>query len=87
MRISNYLNFGMCEYDNHTTAKDDFKLGDVVINDQNEIGVIIQVHSDCEFRTDMFGNCSTTEIRLATDQEILDFRPNVLNEGTFIHKK
>jgi len=87
MEISNYLFYGLCEYNNTITDADDFKLGDVVINDQNEIGVIIQVHSDCEFRTDMFGNTSSDEIRLATSQEVETFRPNVINEGTFIHKK
>jgi len=55
----------------------DFVIGDVVINPENEVGVIIQIHEENEFRTDMFGNCCSSEIRLATDSEIKEFRPNI----------
>jgi hypothetical protein len=85
MNLPNYLNYGMCVYDNNTSDNDSFKLGDVVINEDNEIGVIIQVHEPCEFRADMFGNVSDSEIRLATDKEIEQFRPNIKNQGTFKH--
>lgn len=57
-----------------------FKVGDVVINKDNEIGVIIQIHGIGEYRTDMFGNCCDDEIKLATDEEIVKFRPNIRTE-------
>jgi len=86
MNIKNYINYGMCIYDNTITENDAYKLGDVVINDEYEIGVIIQIHTPNEFRTDMFGNSSSGEVRKATDMHIKRFRPNILNEGAFEHK-
>lgn len=86
MNLSNYLNFGMCVYNSHVTGKDDYKLGDVIINkDTNDIGVIIQVHEPSEFRCDAFGNFCSDEVRLATDEEIAKYRPNVKNEASFFN--
>ena len=85
MNIKNYINYGMCIYESNVTGKDDYRLGDVVINKENEIGVIIQMHESNEFRTDMFGNASTSEVRLATDEEVGQYRPNILEEGNFKH--
>jgi len=59
---------------------DPFQLGHVVINDNNEIGVIIQKHGGNEYRTDMFGNCHISEIKHATDKQIENFRPNILTD-------
>lgn len=85
MNLKNYLNYGMCIYQNTITGFDKYHLGDVVINNYNEIGVIIQVHSATEFRTDMFGNSSVDEVRMATDDEIKAHRPNIASEGHFTH--
>ena len=85
MKISNYQNYGMVIYENTVEPDDLFELGDVVINDENEIGVIIQVHDRGDYRTDMFGNCHESEIRTATQKEIDKYRPNLLNEGKFKH--
>ena len=87
MNIKNYINYGMCIYENNISAKDDYKLGDVVINKENEIGVIIQMHSTGDFRTDMFGNASSSEVRLSTEDEIKLYRPKIWDEGTFNHNK
>jgi hypothetical protein len=85
MNIPNYKNYGFTIYESSVRATDQYKLGDIVINKENEIGVIIQIHSANEFRVDMFGNTSTDEVRLATQDEVNTYRPNVLNEGTFKH--
>lgn len=85
MNIPNYINYGFVVYNQSTNGKHLFELGDVVINSENEIGVIIQLHDDGDYRTDMFGNCCDDEIRLATDKEISIFRQNILSEGTFNH--
>lgn len=85
MTIKNYLNYGMCIYDNIITGQDKHALGDVVINEANEIGVVIQIHSKDEFRTDMFGNSSSGEVRMATDDEIKTYRPDLLEQGKFSH--
>lgn len=86
MQIPNYRNYGMCDYNNTFSNAVKFQLGHVVINESKEIGVIIQIHSDDEFRTDMFGNCCAEEIRLATDDEILELRPTVESDGQFVHE-
>jgi len=85
MKIANYINYGMCIYENKLSCNDKYKLGDVVINDDKFIGVIIQIHSRSEFRTDMFGNTSDSETRIASDEEINQYRPNILKEGKFKH--
>jgi len=62
-----------------------FQRGDVVIKPFygdgiepcNEIGVVLQVHDSSEVRTDMFGNESITQLRMATSLEIVNFRPKL----------
>ena len=83
MNLSNYKEYAAFGYENQISNQDDFQLGDVVINEETqEVGVIIQVHSKEEFRTDMFGNCCSDKIRLATQWEIETFRPNLFEENT-----
>ena len=50
------------------------------INQYNEIGIIIQMHTPNEFRTDMFGNTHKDEVKPATYEDILTFRPNIKKE-------
>ena len=83
MNIKNYKNYACFDY--KSVESKTHKLGDVVIKDGDngdipEIGVIIQIHGENKFRTDMFGNASTSEVRTATDEEIVKYRPNLLNE-------
>jgi len=85
MRIENYVNYGCFLYESKVSGADAYRLGDVVINEYNEVGVVIQMHDRVEFRTDMFGNTSDDEVRLATDKEISLYRPNILQEGHFKH--
>lgn len=86
MRQANYINYGMCIYQSIVTGKDDYQLGDIVINEENEIGVIIQMHSISEFRTDMFGNSSSLEVKMATKEQIKAYRPNLKKQAHFIHE-
>ena len=65
-----YRNYALFDYNSTTTPKDKFKLGDVVKNEDGEIGVIIQVHNPDEFRTDQWGNCSSSEIVLAEQKDL-----------------
>jgi hypothetical protein len=88
MKVSNHKLFCCFEYDSTTSTK--FKLGDIVIkypnelyddmDDKPEIGVIIQIHSENEYRTEMFGNCSSSEIMLASQNEIDLYKPNVFTD-------
>lgn len=83
MNLPNYKNYGFTLYPSEKPTE--YELGDVIINDENKVGVVIQIHSNDEFRVDHFGNTSSDEVRLATQWEIDTFRPNLLEEGTFKH--
>ena len=80
MKVKNHQGFAFTKYnqtklDNHT-----YGLGDIVIADKEEdpsskIGVIIQLHGDGDYRLDSIGNQSPSDFRLATLQEIKQYRP------------
>jgi len=72
MKVSNHKDYIFFTYISKKSSL--YSLGDIVINKENEIGVIIQIHEEQEFRTDMFGNCSASEIRLANEDEIRKYR-------------
>lgn len=69
-----------CCFDYPSYRCDGYQLGDIVINKENEIGVIIQIHdvNGFEYRTDMFGNCCDSEIRMAMYKEIRELRDELL---------
>lgn len=71
--------YTLFDYSQNPTPKDKYKLGDVVYKEEtNEVGVIIQAHGRDEYRTDMFGNCCSSELVAATEDQILDIRPDLL---------
>lgn len=81
MKVKNHRLFACTDYTSFTSTL--YQLGDIVIKereDGNPIGVILQVHDEFEFGTDMFGNCCDDEIRLATMEEIEKHRPDVVPE-------
>jgi len=82
MKVKDEKKFAYFDYESVNSTK--FRLGDIVIKEYEElvyeIGVILQIHSEDEYRTDMFGNCSVDEIRLATINEIKKYRPELLPE-------
>lgn len=88
MKVLDYKKFACFDYESKVSMKDDFELGDIVVrypdpeydelDAKPEIGVILQVHQSNEFRTDMFGNCCSSEIELATKEEIEAYRPELL---------
>ena len=81
--ILDYRDYALFDYEQAKQDKNDkYVLGHVVIKESNsEIGVIIQRHGNNEYRTDMFGNCCESEIRVATENEIKTFRNTLLNEN------
>jgi exosome complex RNA-binding protein Csl4 len=81
MTLRNHKEYAAFQYESHMTNECPYVLGDVVINEENEVGVIIQIHDDNEYRTDQFGNTHISQVRMATNEEIQKFRPNILNEG------
>jgi len=76
MKVENHREFASTDYPSGSCPF--YQLGEVVINKHNEIGIIIQVHSQGEYRTDMFGNVSANEITLADMGQIKKFRANLL---------
>jgi hypothetical protein len=75
--VVDHNKFRRFNYINSPSAN--FQLGQIIINPKtNEIGVVIQTHSDDECRTDMFGNCDASEVGYATLQEIQEHRPELL---------
>ncbi len=79
MNVKDHNKYRLFDYENDLT-NENFKLGQVVINQENEIGVVIQLHDDGDCRTDMFGNCSPSEVRLATLNEIKEYRENIVDD-------
>jgi hypothetical protein len=69
--IVDYRNYALFDYNSTTTPKDAFVMGEVVKKKETgEIGVIIQVHDPNEFRVDVWGNCSSSEIETASPKDI-----------------
>jgi len=85
MKVNNHKDY--CCFKYTSTESSLFSLGDIVINKHNDIGVIIQIHEEHEFRTDMFGNCSSTEIRLATEDEVLKYRKELIPITEVVFRK
>jgi hypothetical protein len=67
--------------------KSDFQIGEVVLREEGvdengnfyptEIGVIIQVLEKNKFITDVFGVCTSKQLRTPTKKEIYTFRPTI----------
>jgi hypothetical protein len=83
MKVKDHMKFRLFDYESDMTNKN-FQLGDVVtkleMDNEGEIGVVIQLHPDGDIRTDMFGNSGSDQVRLSTFQEILDKRSELLIE-------
>jgi len=75
MKVLDYKDFAAFDYNQTGNIG---LLGDIVTNEHKEIGVIIQVYDNEDVRTDMFGNCCMSEIRLATMEEIQEFQPDII---------
>jgi hypothetical protein len=86
MKVNDYNKYRCFDYENSTSTL--YELGDIVYkaadplyeDDAPEIGIILQVHSEFEYRTDMFGNCSEPEISMATLDQIEAYRPKILED-------
>ena len=70
MKVLDYKDFAAFDYNQTGNIG---LLGDIVTNEHKEIGVIIQVYDNEDVRTDMFGNCYMSEIRLATMKKYKSF--------------
>lgn len=80
LKVKNHREFARSAYESAPIAF--AELGDVLFKD-NEIGIVIQLHDDGDVRCDMWGNCSKSECKNASIQQIKEFRSKVLNALNF----
>lgn len=90
MKVTDHNKYRLFEYQNHM-SNPNFQLGQVLTKIDrtgkpleeeygNPIGVVIQLHEDGDCRTDMYGNVCPEEVRLATHEEILHYRPELCDD-------
>ncbi len=77
LEVKDYNRYRKFDYNNHPNVN--FNLGELLYKPEDkEIGVVIQLHDDGDCRTDMWGNCSLSEVSFATMEQIKEFRPELL---------
>lgn len=82
-KVRDHNRFSMFEYENEPC--DTFQLGDILLKEYDdekcpiEIGVVIQTFSNGDIRTDMWGMCDPSEVRVPTFKEIKKYRPRLFN--------
>lgn len=86
MNLPNFMAYCPMFYQSSGTgiSKNGIALGDVVIDENNNIGIVIQVKAwEDKVRLDLGENhiVGDKTIRLATDEEIEKHRPNILKEN------
>ena len=85
-KVSDHKKFACFEYENSESDKIElgqivFKMPDILSDEKPEIGIIIQVHPNDEFRTDMWGNSDFSDlVKPATLKQIQRFRPQILED-------
>jgi hypothetical protein len=87
LQVKDHNKFRMFEYENERPPMSGYKLGDVLLkegqdNDRTEIGVVIQTFSDGDFRTDMWGVSSISEVSPANLSDVKKYRPNLVDDLT-----
>lgn len=83
LRVKDHNKYRLFDYENEVSYT--YQLGDVLYKkyegDQSpEIGVVIQTFSDGDFRTDMWGMSSESEVRVATLTDVKNHRPDLLGD-------
>ena len=86
LRVKNHKEFCHFEYESETSPT--YQLGDVLTKDYSklyddseqgiEVGVVIQTFEDGDFRTDMWGMSSESEVSPSTILEIKKYRPKIM---------
>ena len=89
MKVRTLENIALFDYNSTTSTLFElndvvFRKGDAELDEEDEIGVIIQVHGEHEYRTEMFGNCCSSQIKLATYEEIEKLKPALIKSGNLI---
>lgn len=78
MIIENYLEYGCFDYESELSEVNGFKLGEVVIDQELHVGIILQIFSDGDVRCNSNGVCSSDHLKKCSDvlaeQEIVHFK-------------
>jgi len=96
LKVVDHNKFCFFNYDNEISGG--YQLGDVVAKEIKEdkeceqeatieIGVVIQTFGDGDFRTDMFGMASPSEVRFATLDDIELYRNDLMSQINIHHMK
>ena len=86
MNLPNFMAYCPTFYQSTGTgiSKNGIALGDVVIDKDNNVGIVIQIKAwEDKVRLDLGENhiVGDNTVRLATDEEIAKYRPNILKEN------
>lgn len=81
LKVKNHDKYRLFNYENEPSTT--YQLGDVLLKkyegDQSpEIGVVIQTFADGDFRTDMWGMSSYSEVVPAKLSDVKEYRPDLL---------
>ena len=81
LKVRDHNKYRMFDYENEPCMT--YQLGDVLLknyedSDRPEIGVVIQTFSDGDFRTDMWGMSSYSEVLRAKLSDVKEYRPDLL---------
>lgn len=76
MNFKTYKKFGFGEYETEKKRHKNIKIGDVVIDQCGDVGVVIQIFKNGDFRADSNGIFSNP--KKATFEEIKKIRPSLL---------
>ena len=77
LKVTDHTIFAAFQYES-ATGVNAYKLGSIVIDEQGDVGVVIQLHGFCELRVDSNGNQDEDKLRPATIAEIITMRPRLL---------
>ena len=90
LKVKDHKQFCFFEYESETSPT--YQLGDVLLKSyrdlyedseqDDEIGVVIQTFSDGDFRTDMWGVSSISEVSPANLSDVKKYRPNLVDDLT-----
>ena len=72
-------------FDQENEPSTTYQLGDVLLKEyegsqSSEIGVVIQTFADGDFRTDMWGMSSYSEVLRAKLSDVKEYRPDLLSD-------
>lgn len=82
--IVDYRLYAMTDYfQTLITKADRFILGHVIVDQEGDIGVVIQHHGNGEYRADSNGNFHESQVRPATDKEIAEHRSELLTRTQY----